>query len=191
MMVNTATKRLTFEDYLAHDDGTDNHYELVDGQLILMNPPRTEHFLITKFLEQQLDHEIQRLAMPWLAFREAGVRTAISKSRLTDLCIVTREQARELLGQSAVFQTPPKLIIEVVSPDSITRDYRYKRSEYAVAEVPEYWIVDPLTAKVTVLQWEEGFYEETVFVGEQAIASPTFPDFQLTVAQILDAGTLT
>ncbi len=104
--------------------------------------------------------------------------------------MVTREQVKELLGQSAVFQTPPQLIVEVVRPDSITRDYRYKRSEYAAIEVPEYWIVDPLTAKVTVLQWEEGFYEETVFAGEQAIASPTLPELTLSVAQLLAAGTL-
>ena len=189
-MVNTATQPFTFQDYLAYDDGTDNRYELVDGQLVLMNPPRTEHLLIAKFLEKQLDAEIQRLGLPWLTFREAGVRTGFNKSRLADLCVVTREQAQELLGQSAVFQTPPQLIIEVVSPESITRDYRYKRSEYAAIEVPEYWIVDPLTAKVTVLRWEEGLYEETVFAGEQAIASPTLPELTLTVAQILAAGTI-
>nr|WP_204137515.1 Uma2 family endonuclease [Halomicronema sp. CCY15110] len=189
-MVNTATQPFTFQDYLAYDDGTDNRYELVDGQLVLMNPPRTEHLLIAKFLEKQLDTEIQRLGLPWLTFREAGVRTGFNKSRLADLCVVTREQAQELLGQSAVFQTPPQLIIEVVSPESITRDYRYKRSEYAAIEVPEYWIVDPLTAKVTVLRWEEGLYEETVFAGEQAIASPTLSELTLTVAQILAAGTI-
>ncbi|MEM6835412.1 MAG: Uma2 family endonuclease [Cyanobacteria bacterium P01_C01_bin.120] len=189
-MVKTATQLLTFKDYLAYDDGTDGRYELVDGQLLPMNPPRTEHLLITKFLEKQLDTEIQRLDLSWLTLREAGVRTGFNRSRLSDLCIVTTEQAKELLGQSAVFQTPPKLIVEVVSPDSITRDYRYKRSEYAVLEVPEYWIVDPLTAQITLLRWEEGLYEEAVFVNEQAIASLVLPELSLTVAQILAAGTL-
>lgn len=89
-----------------------------------------------------------------------------------------------------MFQTTPKLIVEVVSPDSITRDYHYKRSKYAVLEVLEYWIVDPLGAKVTLLQWEEGLYEETVFLGAHAIASLTLPELQLTVAQILAAGTV-
>jgi Uma2 family endonuclease len=189
-MVNTAIQPLTFEEYLVYDDGTDNHYELIDGLLVLMNPPTIEHFLITKFLEQRLDEEIERLALPWLTFRETGVRTGYSKSRLTDLCIVTREQAKELLGQSAVFQTAPLLVVEVVSPDSIKRDYRYKRSEYAALEVPEYWIVDPLEAKVTILRWEEGLYEETVFVGNQAIAALTLPSLTLTVEQILAAGTV-
>ncbi|MEM6424316.1 MAG: Uma2 family endonuclease [Cyanobacteria bacterium P01_D01_bin.128] len=189
-MVSTTTQRLTFEDYLAYDDGTDNHYELVDGQLVLMTPPRVEHFLIAKFLEQQLDSEIQRLSLDWLTFRETGIRTGYAKSRLVDLCVVTRDQAKELLGQAAVFQTPPRLVIEVVSPDSVTRDYRYKRSEYAAVDIAEYWIVDPLAAKVTVLQWEEGWYEETVCTGQEAIASPTFSELNLTVSQILDAGGL-
>ncbi len=189
-MVNTATQRLTFEEYLAYDDGQDNHYELVDGLLALMNPPRIEHFLISKFLEQQFDTEIQRLALPWLTFRETGLRTGYSKSRLTDLCIVTNEQAKELLGQSAVFQTAPLLIVEVISPESIARDYRYKRSEYAALAVPEYWIVDPLEAKVTLLLWEDGFYEEAVFMGNQAIASPTLPNLVLAVDQILAAGSV-
>jgi Uma2 family endonuclease len=189
-MVNTATQRLTFEEYLAYDDGAGNHYELIDGLLVLINPPRVEHFLIVDFLDIALRTEIQRLSLPWLTFRETGVRTGYNKSRLTDLCLVTKEQAKELLGQSAVFQTIPLLIVEVVSPDSIARDYRYKRSEYAALEVPEYWIVDPLEAKVTLLVWEDGFYEETVLVGSQAIASPTFLDFALTVEQILAAGTV-
>jgi Uma2 family endonuclease len=187
-MISTATQRLTFEEYLTYNDGTGNHYELEDGLLILMNPPRIEHFLITKFLEQSLDAEIQRLSLPWLTFRETGIRTGFSRSRLTDLCVVTKEQTKDLLGQSAVFQTIPLLIVEVVSPESIARDYRYKRSEYAALEVPEYWIVDPLEAQVTLLQWEEGWYEETVLVGDQAIASPTVPELALTVEQILAAG---
>ena len=90
--------------------------------------------------------EIKRCSSPWLCFRESGVRTGRNKSRLTDLCVVTVEQARELLNASAVFESPPLLIVEVVSPDSVKRDYRHKRSEYAALEVPEYWIVDPLEA---------------------------------------------
>lgn len=189
-MVNAVTQRLTFEDYLTYDDRTGSRYELVDGQLLLMNPPRIEHFLIAKFLEQQLDAEIKRSPLPWLAFREAGVRTGFNKSRLTDLCVVTQEQAQELLGQAAVFQTAPQLIVEVVSPESITRDYRYKRSEYAALGVREYWIVDPLETKITQLLWEEGLYEETVLTGDRAIASPTFPKLALTADRVFAAANI-
>jgi Uma2 family endonuclease len=188
-MTFTATQ-ISFEDYLAHDDGTDNRYELVDGKLVLMNPPTVQHFLIAKLIEQVLDAEIKRLQSSWLVFREAGVRTGASKSRLTDICVVTIDQAKELIERSAVFQSPPLLIVEIVSPDSIKRDYRYKRSEYAALEVPEYWIVDPLEAKVTVLSLEEGLYEEAVYSGSQRVESLTFPEQLLTVEQIFAAGEL-
>jgi Uma2 family endonuclease len=189
-MVTTPVTSITFEEYLNYDDGTGFHYELVDGRLELMNPPKIEHFLIVKWLEQLLDAEIKRLNLPWLCFRESGVRTGRNKSRLTDLSVVTLEQARELLNESAVFQTAPLLIVEVVSPDSLKRDYRYKRSEYAALEVPEYWIVDPLTNKISVLFLEEGLYEETVFNNNQQILSRTFPEIIITVEQVFQAANL-
>jgi Uma2 family endonuclease len=189
-MVITPVTSITFEEYLTYDDGTGFHYELVDGRLELMNPPTIEHFLISKFLEQSLDTEIKRLKLPWLCFRETGVRTGRNKSRLTDLSVVRLEQAKELINASAVFQSPPLLIVEVVSPDSVKRDYRYKRSEYAALEVPEYWIVDPLTAKISVLLLQEGLYEETIFTGSQQIVSQTFPEIGVGVDLVLNSANL-
>jgi Uma2 family endonuclease len=104
--------------------------------------------------------------------------------------VVTQEQARELLNVSAVFESPPLLIVEVVSPDSVKRDYRYKRSEYAAVEVLEYWIVDLLEKKISVLLLEEGFYEETVFTANEKIVSRTFGEIEISVEQVLAAGNL-
>lgn len=189
-MVTTPVTSITFEEYLTYDDGNGSHYELVNDRLELINLPNIQHFLIAEFIEQILDAEIKRLASSWLCFRETGVRTGVNKSRLTDLCVVTLEQARELINVSAVFQSPPLLIIEVVSPDSVKRDYRHKRSEYAAFKVPEYWIVDPLQAKISVLLLEEGFYEETVFTANQQIVSRTFPEIAIAVEQVINAGNL-
>ncbi len=62
---------------------------------------------------------------------------------------------------------------------------RYKRSEYGARGIAEYWIVDPIQERVTVLEWIEGFYEEKVYVGDNAIASLVFADLKLTAAQVL------
>ncbi|BAB76759.1 Uma2 family endonuclease [Anabaena sp. FACHB-709] len=189
-MVATPVTNLSFEEYLTYDDGSGFHYELVDGRLELMNPPTIEHFLIVDFLDTAFKAEINRLSLPWLCFRETGVRTGRNKSRLTDLSVVTQAQARELLNLSAVFESPPLLIVEVVSPDSVKRDYRYTRSEYAAAEVLEYWIVDPLEKKISVLLLEEGLYEETVFTANEKIVSRTFEEIEISVEQVLAAGNL-
>ncbi len=97
---------------------------------------------------------------------------------------------RGALEESAVCETPPLLVVEVVSLESVKRDYRYKRSEYAALEIPEYWIVDPIENKVSVLLLEEGLYEEQIFTGNQTIVSRTFPQLSLTVEQVLTAGNL-
>lgn len=188
MKSEVAEKLFTFEEYLTFDDGTDNRYELVDGRLELMNPPTFRHLLIADFLQDNFKAEIKRLNLPWLCFREAGIRTGWRKSRLSDLYIVPVEQVRDFLDRSAVAEIPPLLAVEVVSPESVSRDYRFKRSEYAALEIPEYWIVDPIKSKVTVLLWEEGLYEETVFMDNQNIVSRTFPELVLTVEQVLAAG---
>jgi len=188
-MIQTSGKYYSFEDYCNYDD-SDNRYELVDGRLILMTPPTVRHFLLAKFLERVFDQLIQEKALPLVCFREAGVRTGWRKSRLPDLFITTQEDALALLDQSAIFQVPPLLIVEIVSPDSVTRDYRYKRSEYAALEVNEYWIVDPKNEKITILLLEEGLYEEMVYQDEDQLISRLFPELNLMVYQVLDSGNI-
>ena len=185
MTVPIVAKRLSFEEYLNYEDGTDNRYELVLGKLELMNPPTVRHFLIAKLLEQIFDREIQNKSLNWLCFREAGIRTGWEKSRLPDLFIIDKNVAMELLDSSAVFQATPFLVVEIVSPESKSRDYRYKRSEYAALEVPEYWIVDPQDNKITILVLNEGLYEETIFTEDETVVSSIFSELELTAKQVL------
>lgn len=180
-MIATTKRSFTFEEYLAYNDSTDNRYELFDGELRLMNPPTGRHALIIFNLSEILMTEIRRLNLPWVALQMFGVRTALRRSRLPDLCVTTLEQASELLDVSAILESGTLLAIEVVSHDSIKTDYRYKRTEYAAAEVQEYWIIDPLEQKITVLQLVEGLYEEIEFQGNSPIKSELFPELALTV----------
>jgi Uma2 family endonuclease len=185
MTTTPITTKLTFEEYLAYDDGTDNRYELEDGVLILMNPPIGLHALIIRFLSNTLEAEISRLKLPWATLQMFGVRTAPRRTRLPDLCVVPLEIVREYLNVSAVIESGALLAIEIVSPDSIKRDYRFKRAEYASFGIPEYWIVDPTAQKVTVLQLVEGLYEDKQYQGSDRIESSIFPEIKLTVVQIL------
>jgi len=188
-MTQTPTKqRFTFEEYLAYDDGTDNRYELVDGDLVLMPPPTGRHADIVDFLQDTFKAESMRLNLDW-AVRpgNVGVRTTDVKSRLPDLVVITEAQRQAIREISAVLQSPPLLAVEVVSSGNPETDYRYKRSEYAAREIPEYWIVDPRSSLVTVLLLVEGLYEDTEFRGSDPIISPTFPELILTAAQVLSA----
>ena len=56
---------------------------------------------------------------------------------------------------------PPDLAVEIVSPDSVERDYDKKRRQCQRFKVPEYWIVDEEEQKVTLLRLSpQGKYRE-------------------------------
>jgi Uma2 family endonuclease len=187
-MVQLATKLYSFEEYLAYDDGTDNKYELVNGELKLMPTASGLHALILVLLYDILKAEIDRIKQQWKVMPgTVGVRTAKNKSRIPDLVILSENQCQEIREMStAVLESPPLLAVEIVSPNNADDDYRYKRSEYAVREIPEYWIIDPEAKKVSILLLVSGFYEVTEFTEEQEIKSSLFPELKLTINQIFE-----
>lgn len=200
-----ATQKLTFEEYLAYDDGTDTRYELVDGELVPMSLGTGKHGGIAEFLNDQFRDQIKRRELPWTSKQmTVGVRSPRGRnwdtSRIPDVTVLPLAQweamsdslSETLREREAVInlnEPPPILVVEVVSPSTKTDDYRSKRSEYGLLEISEYWIVDPLEEKITLCILEHQFYDSTEFRGDDLIQSPTFPDLNLTAAQIL-AGKL-
>ncbi|MEA5562244.1 Uma2 family endonuclease [Planktothrix agardhii] len=185
MIQTTIKNQLTFEEYLTYDDATDNRYELEDGELIPMNPPTFRHAFIVSFLTDVLTAQIKQLSLPWKILSGIGVRTSVNRSRIPDLCVIDREKISNL-DQSAVIESAI-IAVEIVSPESRTRDYRFKRSEYGVVGISEYWIVDPTEQKITILTLVEGFYEQIEFRGNERIVSHIFPELVLTVEQVLES----
>ncbi len=188
-------QRLSFADYLAYDDGTDTRYELVDGELVPMSLGVGLHGAIIKFLERQFDAESDHLNLGWVALQSAvAVRsprgTRWDTARIPDVTVMPAEQWEGLRSREAVIELnepPPLLVVEVVSNSTANTDYRSKRAEYAVLDIAEYWIVDPLAQKVTVCTLVDGLYDAEEFGGVRAIASARFPALNLTAAQVLQA----
>jgi Uma2 family endonuclease len=186
-MTVATTKKMTFEDFLKYNDGTDALYELENGELIPVSSESDINQIIAVFLLiyfSQIGIPANRLRMK----AEIAVHSQQVNVRVPDLMVYSEELAIAMQGATRSLilldMPPPLLVVEVVSPNQASRDYRYKRTEYAARGIAEYWIVDAIAQKVTVLEWLEGFYEEKVYEGDQAIASPLFP-IQLTSAQVL------
>ncbi len=81
------------------------------------------------------------------------------------------------------------LAVEIVSDDDPNRDVRVKRAEYAVAKIPEYWIVDPRPRTVTVLRLDGDHYAVAgVYAPGDVAASVLLPGFSVAVADIFNAS---
>lgn len=187
-------RKLTFEEYLNYDDGTDNRYELVDGELIALPPESGRNVRIALWLVFQLTNLVGfgrvnnkcELQVPIL-------KPGYAANRYPDL-VVLREEHVELTAARMTItldMPPPLLVVEGVSPGKANRerDYVAKREQYAACGIPEYWIVDPESQFVTVFVLEDAAYVEVgQFKDEQRIASQALPDLALTVVEVLNAG---
>lgn len=194
-MAISSQQRMTLEEYLAYDDGTDRRYELRDGVLVAMGAESDlsvsiAMFLISVFLQ----------FVPYSRLRrgtEIVVPGENAETRYPDLIVLTEAGKLALSGRKRSLITSdmpvPALVIEVVSnserdKQSRARDYEDKRSEYAARSIPEYWIIDPTVAKVFVLTLTSDRYQEQCFAGDQRLVSQVFSAMKLTPAEIFNAG---
>lgn len=136
---------LTFDDYLAYDDGTDTRYELVDGELVAMPPESPGNLAIARFLLVAL---MQHVPLELIAYgTEIEVSGRRARCRIPDLLVHSEESLAALAGATRATLTrdmpPPALVVEVVSPgeSNRSRDYRHKHTEYAARGIAEYWII--------------------------------------------------
>jgi Uma2 family endonuclease len=195
-MTIATTKKMTLAEYLTYDDGSDTLYELVDGELARMSLGTGEHGDISEFLNDEFKAEIKRLGLDWVAKdMKIGIQsprgTRWETARIPDVVVLPLEQWNSLKKRESFIplnEPPPLLVVEVVSPSTVSVDYRAKHSEYAVLDIPEYWIVDPIERKITVCVLKDGAYSDEVFVGDLTIVSPTFPELGLKASDVLNAS---
>ncbi|NES22818.1 MAG: Uma2 family endonuclease, partial [Symploca sp. SIO3E6] len=154
-MTHTPVK-LTFEQYLEYDDGTDNHYELWDGELRLMPPESELNGWMVECLQNEFAQFVKRRLVRVIPYELQVLGK--TQNRFPDL-VVLRKEHIELTKKRrtiTINMPPPQLVVEVVSPyrsqldENYKRDYIEKRQQYEQRGIPEYWIVDPQAQLVTV-----------------------------------------
>jgi Uma2 family endonuclease len=194
--MTTTPLKLSFEEYLTYDDGTDNRYELVDGELVMVPQPTGDHSDTIDLLFKAIEIAISLQQEPWKLKRDVGIYVGVNpqsgkdRSRVPDLTILTNAQWATIKAdkiRGAVSKTAPLLVVEIVSPGSKKTDYDTKQEEYKNLGIPEYWIVDLKQQKVSVLILVNGEYQITEFTGKNQIISSILPNFYLTAEQILSA----
>ncbi|MGF1524483.1 MAG: Uma2 family endonuclease [Leptolyngbyaceae cyanobacterium] len=190
-MVQLKQRFQSFEEYLSYDDGTDNLYELFNGELVKVPPESGFNVEIANFLFAVL--------LPIVGYRRLrghGLELEVRGepgNRYPDLTIIREEHIKQLKRRNTIrlSMAPPVLVIEIVSPGELqrNRDDVAKRIQYEDLGVPEYWIIDPQKATVLVLELTNGIYTEVaIFTGETRIRSPQFGVLTLTADKIFVAA---
>ncbi|MEO0560946.1 MAG: Uma2 family endonuclease [Chloroflexota bacterium] len=123
--------------------GFEGHYEWIAGEVYQMSPVSDQHDEISKYLIGLLSaylelRPIGRLKVAPFSMRLPEVNTA----REPDLHVVLDASTTTI--KPGYTDGPADLAVEIVSPESTTRDRGVKYEEYELSGVREYWIIDPL-----------------------------------------------
>ena len=172
---------VSWEEFLAWAPD-DWRVEWVAGEIIEMPPSKIDDLDTSSFLLAFLLLYIQRHGLGRVFHAGALVKLAQKPSgREPDLVFVRRENLDRI--KPTWVDGPVDLAVEIVSPDSVTRDYRDKLAEYQAAGIPEYWIIDPRRSEARFYQLgDDGTYRLSI-IGEDGIyTSRIVEGFRLRVS---------
>ena len=188
-MLITKPRFQTFAEYLQYEDNSEELYELFNGELVEMPPESGFNYQIANrlFFVFALMLGTDRVRGHGLELEARGE----PKNRYPDLTIIREEHIQLLSKRNTILLTMPSplLVIEVVSPGEIQRerDYIAKRSQYQDCEIPEYWIVDPQTQTILVLELQGNIYTTIgTFNNNDLVKSPLFSQLNLKVSEVFN-----
>ena len=172
------------EQYLTLTNQTNHLIEFTDGALDVLPMPTRDHQVILAYLYELL-LLFMRPQGGKVLFAPLRLQVRPGKFRAPDLLLL--RQADDPRNQNA-YWLGADLVVEIVSADRPTRDTEEKPLDYAEAGIPEYWIVNPLDATVTVLVLDGPAYAtHGVFRRGDQATSPLLAGFAVSVAAVLDA----
>jgi Uma2 family endonuclease len=191
MIHQLAAQTTTFDEFIAWLSETSEYrYELHDGEIIQMPKPRGKHSDIAGFIIAELNFIIRQSALPYSIPRECIVKSIDSRSGYEPDAIVlnrevlTSEPRWEQESILTLGSTIP-LIVEVVSTNW-QDDYLTK-----------YWMIDylgsggrrfignPKQPTISICRLVDGEYDVQMFRGLEKLQSSIFPEFELTLNQLL------
>ena len=164
-MSELAVKRMSLDEFLRWEDGTDTRYELLAGFPVAMAPPAVAHGILALRLGARIDAAL-RTRSPCFGQSEAG----IVRPDRDDTCYVADlavscsppERGQQLLQD-------PLLIVEILSPGTAMYDRQTKVADYRlIPSVEEVLLIDSASIFAEVLRREGDRWITEIVRGPQA-----------------------
>ncbi len=161
-----------YETYAALEDG--RRYEVVDGVLYMSPAPNIDHQNIVLEFAYHLKRIMNVTHAGHVFIAPVDVQLAPDIVVQPDVLILLESSFSKIT--KACIKGAPDLIIEVTSPGTAVYDRRDKYDLYARTGVREYWLVDPATRTVEILQLHAGVYHtQGTFAAQTTLISEVVP----------------
>jgi Uma2 family endonuclease len=142
----------TLEDYYALPD--ERRVELIDGVFYDMSAPASVHQALIGELYMAFAGYVRSRKGPCKVFLspcdvqlDEDDRTMVQPDLLV-ICDRRKIRMRCCFGA-------PDLVIEILSPSTRKKDLKIKTAKYAGAGVREYWVIDPESRQIMVIDFEK------------------------------------
>jgi Uma2 family endonuclease len=133
------------------DDG--NHYEVLDGELLVTPGPTPLHQRILARLTILLDDYVSRHGLG-VVIPDVDLLFQTGQFLRPDVLVVP-ESSRAGIKKRGI-EMAPSLVVEILSPTSSGIDLVKKPARYGDFGVPEYWVLDPEDQSAWVWRYAEG-----------------------------------
>lgn len=176
-------RRVSYETYLKLAD-RNVFIEWVDGEVLFHAMPTHTHQQIVEFLYRLLDSFVRLFDLGLVHIAPYPMRPREgANAREPDLLFLTHEHRHYITNPA--LEGPADLAVEVVSDDSVTRDYRQKAQEYQAGGVREYWVVEGRTGRQNAVFYQltpQGEYQQIPTDENGRYHSAVLPGFWLCPA---------
>ena len=101
----------------------------------------------------------------------------VDQRREPDLMFISNDRKTALFPNH--LEGPPDLALEIVSPESQSRDWREKYIEYQATGVHEYWIVDPMSQVIEAYALGGSGVYQRIALADGKISSAIVPGWYI------------
>ena len=159
-------------------------YEVLEGNLINEPSPNVLHQRVSRRLQRLLEDYFWEQDPEGEIF-SAPLDVTIDKINILQPDLLYISGKKQHLIKKNRIDGPPQLVVEIISPYSVSRDRVQKTKIYQQAEVKHYWIINPNKKIFECFALKNSAYTLTVSAMEEdVIEHPEFPNLIISLKKI-------
>lgn len=165
-----------------------NHYELLDGKVVMTPPAGYPHGNIGAAIGGVITPFVWARTLGTCLDSSQGFELPSGDTVEPDFSFVSQERWSAMLPprRGEFLKVVPDLVVEILSRSTERRDREQKRKSYDRNGVREYWIIDPERRALVVFTRGDGAFDAGVtFAAGSTFRSRVLPGFELDVALVL------
>ncbi len=149
-----ATKRMTadeFAEFVGRPENANRWFELVRGEVIELPPPMKPHGRVCINVSFVLEQYVRRRGFGYVLGNDSGVILEHDPDTVRGPDVAVYEDARSWEELHPKYgEVPPRLAVEVLSPNDKVNKVNRKIADYLRAGVGLVWLIDPEERTLTV-----------------------------------------